>query len=59
MYGVFVITAIKSWNLSLPRQYGQQQQSLLVLTLTQKQITAMKILKVKIRVLAAWNNREG
>ena len=23
MYSVFVITALKSWKLSLPRQYGQ------------------------------------
>ena len=42
-------------------QVGQQeeQQSLFVFTLAQKQIMTMKILKVKIRVLAAWNSHGG
>jgi len=35
-------------------------QSLFVLTLAKEKITlSMKILKVKIRVLAAWNNHRG
>jgi len=34
--------------------------SLFVLSLAQnKKITTMKLLKVKIRVLAAWNNHRG
>ena len=37
----------------------QQQLSLFVLTLVLKKIMTMKILKVKIRVLAAWNNHRG
>ena len=41
------------------RTQQQQQQSLFVLTLAQKYITAMKILKVRIRALSAWNNHSG
>ena len=40
--------------------YQSINQSLFVLTLAKKKITiSMKILKVKFRVLAAWNNHRG